>query len=69
VVFGEAFRCFVVMFFCVFGMRMRENRVMCSLFVITMFMVIGCLTMMFSGFFVMLSRCGVMLGGVLGVRH
>jgi hypothetical protein len=40
-----------------------------SLFMIAMFVVLGRLPMMFGGFFVMLSGGGVVLSGVLGVRH
>jgi hypothetical protein len=69
VVFGERFRRFVVMFFRVFGVRMRENRMMRSLLVLAIFMVLGRCPMVFGGFFVMLSGGGMMLDSFLGVRH
>jgi hypothetical protein len=67
--FSEHFRRFVVMFFRTFGMRMGEDRVMRSLFVLAVFVMLRRLAMVFGGFFVMFSGGGMMLGGFLGVRH
>jgi hypothetical protein len=69
VVFSVRFRRFVVMFFCVFGMRMRDDRMMRGLFMFAMFVVFGRFPMMFGGFLVMFGGGGMMLGDFLGVRH
>lgn len=68
-VFGNHFGGFVVVLFRVPGMSVRENRMMRSLFVLTMFKVLGRLLMVLGGFLVMFGGGGMKLGGFLGVRH
>ncbi len=66
---GERFRRFVVMFFSVLGVRMRENRVMRSLLVVALFMMLGRFPVVVGGFFVMLGGGGMMFDGFLGMGH
>jgi hypothetical protein len=57
------------MFFCVFGMRMRNDCMIRGLFVFAVFVVLGRFPMMLGGLFVMFGGGGTMLGDFLGVRH
>ena len=67
--FGVGFRRFVVMFFRVSGMRMRDDCMMRGLFMFAVFVAPGRFPMMLGGLFVMFGGGGMMLGDFLGVRH